>query len=141
MTYDEFFDEIVQELLSVLFDGASNLKDSHASSFHSDIVCMAGEWIQCQARRLKLKTVDQEKSFFWDTSQTALKVVELALDERCLKSLDLFLYSLWCCFLLLDGVEEGIGLIQFSMVVYSRVLGQKLGKDIHLYRGYPSSFR
>ena len=84
VTHYKFFDEIVQELLSVLFDGASYLKDSHTSRNHSNIVCMTGEWVQSQAGRLKLKTVNHKKSFFRNTSQTTLKVVEFALDERCL---------------------------------------------------------
>ena len=100
---------------------------------------MAREWVQSQSGRLELKTINQEKSFFWNTSQTALKVIELALDERCLKSLDLLLNSICRSFLLLDGIEKAIGLIQFSMVVYSRIFGQELRKDIHLYRGYSSS--
>ena len=84
MAHYKLFDEIVQELLSVLFDGACYFKDGHASRNHCNIVCMAREWVQGQARRLKLKTVNQEKSFFRNTSQAAFKVIELAFDERCL---------------------------------------------------------
>ena len=134
MAHNKLFDEIVQELLSVLFDSASYFKDSHASRNHSNIICMAWEWIQGQTRRLKLKTIDHEKSFFRNTSQTALEVIELAFDERCLQSLDLFLNPLCCCFFFLDGIEKAIGLIKFCMVIYSRVLGQELDQNIHLYR-------
>ena len=84
MAHYKLFDEIVQELLSVLFDGACYFKDGHASRNHSNIICMAWEWIQGQTRRLKLKTIDHEKSFFRNTSQAALEVVELAFDERSL---------------------------------------------------------
>ena len=80
----KLFDKIVQKLLSVLFNSASYFKDGHASRLHCNIVCMAWEWIQGQTRRLKLKTIDHEKSFFRNTSQAALEVIELAFDERCL---------------------------------------------------------
>ena len=58
MAHHEFFNKVVQKLLPILFDGASDLEDCHTSRFNRNIVCMAREWVQSQARRLKLKTVD-----------------------------------------------------------------------------------
>ena len=134
MPHHELLHEVVQEDLSVLFNGAGNLEDSHASRLHRDIVCVARERVQSQARRHELKAVDQEKCFLWNAPQTALEVVDLALEEGRLKSLDLFLYPLRRGLLLLDGIEKGSGLSQLGVAVRRRVLGHEFGEHIHLDR-------